>query len=98
MRKSRIALFNIFVVAFNVSVSAAGLCGPREGIVKALKDKYQESGEARGIAGQVNLVEVFSSKAGTWTLLVTTPDGIACIRAAGTGWEKLKQAIEGTSL
>jgi len=68
---------------------AAGACASHGVIVKALADKYQESAKALGIAGQVNLVEIFSSKAGTWTILVTTPDGSACIIAAGTEWVNL---------
>ena len=94
----RFVLFNVFVVAFNISVSAAGFCGPREGFVKALKDKYQESSEGMGFSGEANVVEVFSSKTGTWTIIVTTPNGTSCIIAAGQGWKKLKQTIEGTSL
>lgn len=94
----RLVLFNAFVIAFNVSVSAAGFCGPREPVVKALKDKYQEHADSMGIAGETKVIEVFASKAGTWTILVTTSDGIACILAAGKGWQRLKQFIEGTSL
>ena len=94
----RIVLFNAFVIAFNVSVSAAGFCGPRDGFVKALKDKYQETPEGIGVTGNTRIVEVFSSKAGTWTIIVTEISGISCIIAAGNGWQKLKQAIEGTSL
>lgn len=68
---------------------AMGMCGPRADFIKALADKYQESGKAIGIAGQVNLVEVFTSKSGTWTIIVTSPEGKTCIIAAGTSWEDL---------
>lgn len=71
------------------SAHALGMCGKRDDFIKALKDKYQESGKALGIAGQVNLVEIFASKAGTWTILVTTPQGKTCIIAAGSSWEEL---------
>jgi hypothetical protein len=94
----RLVLFNAFVVAFNVSVSAAGLCAVRGDMVKALNYRYGETSEAIGQAGRVAVVEVFSSKAGTWTIIATDPTGMACIIAAGNGWKKLKQAIEGTSL
>lgn len=68
---------------------AMGVCGPRADFIKALADKYQESGKAIGIAGQVNLVELFASTAGTWTIIVTSPEGRTCIIAAGTSWEDL---------
>lgn len=77
---------------------AAGMCGKRVDFIKALNDKYQESGKAIGIAGQVNLVEVFASKTGTWTILVTTPEGKSCIIAAGNSWEDLPPAKNLTSL
>ena len=70
---------------------ALGMCGLRADFIKALSDKYQETGKALGIAGQVNLVEIFASKAGTWTILVTTPQGKTCMIAAGNSWEELPQ-------
>ena len=58
----------------------------------------RESGKAIGIAGQVNLVEVFASKAGTWTILFTTPQGKTCIIAAGSSWEDLPPTKNLTAL
>ena len=80
------------------SAQALGMCGKRADFIKALNDKYQESGKALAIAGQVNLVEVFASKAGTWTILVTTPEGKTCIIAAGNSWEDLPPSKNLTSL
>ncbi|MDP1699751.1 MAG: hypothetical protein Q8L53_02170 [Aestuariivirga sp.] len=77
---------------------ALGMCGSRADFIKALSDKYQETGKALGIAGQVNLVEIFASKAGTWTILVTTPQGKSCIIAAGSSWEDLPPSKNLTSL
>ena len=78
--------------------NAMGMCGKRADFVKALNDKYQESNKALGIAGQVNLVELFSSKTGSWTILVTTPEGKTCIIAAGNSWENLPEVVEGESM
>ena len=82
----------------SASPAQAAMCGKRVDFIKALNDKYQESGKAIGIAGQVNLVEVFASKAGTWTILVTTPEGKSCIIAAGSSWEDLPPTKNLTSL
>lgn len=73
---------------------AMGMCGLRADFIKALAERYQETGKALCIAGQINLVEVFASKAGTWTILVTTPEGKSCIIAAGSSWEDLPPKIE----
>lgn len=75
---------------------AMGMCGLRADFVAALNGKYSETRKAVALAGQTSLVEVFNSKAGTWTILVTTPDGMTCIIAAGKGWEDLPVEIEGS--
>lgn len=62
-------------------------CGARSKIIETLDAKYQETLTNFGIAGQKNLLEVFSSKAGSWTITMTTPEGITCIMAAGQSWE-----------
>lgn len=75
-----------------------GMCGTRSDFVKALNDKYQESRKSIGIAGEVNVVELFTSKTGTWTILVTTEGGKACIIAAGKGWENIPEETPGQNL
>ena len=100
MAKFNIILACVSVLALGLSnpAQAVGMCGKRGDFIKALNDKYQETGKALGIAGQVNLVEVFASKAGTWTILVTTPEGKSCIIAAGSSWEDLPPSKNLTSL
>ena len=92
------ACFSFLALAFSNEAQAMGMCGSRADFIKALSDKYQETGKALGIAGQVNLVEIFASKAGTWTILVTTPEGKSCIIAAGSSWEDLPPSKNLTSL
>ena len=92
------ACISLLALGFSVPAQALGMCGSRADFIKALSDKYQESGKAIGIAGQVNLVEIFASKAGTWTILVTTPQGKSCIIAAGSSWEDLPPSKNLTSL
>lgn len=77
------------LVSLGTPSHALGMCGPRADFLKALEAKYNEVPKALAIAGQVNLVEVFTSKAGTWTIIVTDPRGKTCIIAAGDSWEDL---------
>jgi hypothetical protein len=95
-----LALLGVLLLAYVITgtAHAMGMCGKRVDFVRALNDKYQESGKALAIAGQVNLVEVFTSKAGTWTILVTTPEGKTCIMAAGNSWEDMPPEILGEGL
>lgn len=62
-------------------------CGPRDGIVAALERKWGERRVGVGLQNRGSVTEVFASaETGTWTILQTRPDGVACARAAGEGW------------
>lgn len=71
-------------------------CGTREGIVKSLKEKYDERGVSMAIGG-LNVVEVFRTKSGsTWTILVTNQlTHQTCVVGAGKNWRDLEPEIEG---
>ena len=59
-------------------------CLSRSDMVSALTDTYGETvqmiGSSRG--GQL-VVEMWGRPGGSWTVVVTSPDGVACILAAG---------------
>jgi len=41
-----------------------------------------------GIANYGGLVEILSSQSGTsWTIILTMPNGVTCMIAAGENWE-----------
>jgi hypothetical protein len=73
-------------------------CGERDEIVKSLSSQYSERPRAMGLANQSAIIEVFTSKAGTWTILLTRPDGAACIVGAGEAWEDIPPTQTYTSL
>lgn len=70
------------------SVSAQGMpCGPRSDIVEKLLDVYGENFSGGGLHNDSAVYEVWTSDdAGTWTILLTRPDGTSCVMAAGTDW------------
>lgn len=81
------ALILAAALATPTVAGAAGNCASRAEIVGALAAKYGESRRAAGLETAANLVEVWASDAtGSWTILVTRPDGIACIAASGGDW------------
>ncbi len=92
------------VVAAALAFAAAGpaeaqsVCGDRAEIIKVLGNKYQELPAAFGIAGQRNLAELFVSKSGSWTMLMTQPQGVTCILATGQSWEALPPSQKLTGL
>ena len=69
------------------ATAQVALCGNRSAIVDTLKTKYNESRQAIGVAGTESVVELYISEAGTWTMLVTSPNGRTCIMAAGHSWD-----------
>ena len=43
-----------------------------------------------GLTDKGAVLEVFASKNGSWTFLVTMPSGLTCVVASGQSWESLK--------
>ena len=65
-------------------------CAKRDMIVERLASKYGESRQSAGLNQNNGMVEVFASnETGTWTILVTMPNGISCLMAADKAWEGL---------
>lgn len=85
------ALLILALVAMATQANAQSMCGERTSILKVITEKYQETARSIAITGQANVVEIFASKAGTWTFLITAPDGRSCIFGAGQGWKDLPQ-------
>jgi hypothetical protein len=69
------------------SATAQTSCGPREQLVKVLAERYEENPVGIGLAQPGQVVEIFASSSGSWTMLMTMPDGKACLIAAGENWE-----------
>ncbi len=71
----------------------AASCADRDTVVQRLQSQYDEMFSAGGlqtIRNKQTLVEVWSSqKTGTFTVMLTTPDGVACVVATGTDWHQI---------
>ena len=66
---------------------AQSACGDRNAMVEQLSRTYGEARKGAGLAGQTALFEVWTSNdTGSWTILKTSPNGIACVIAAGENW------------
>ncbi len=70
-------------------------CANRDMIVERLETKYGESRQSAGLNQNNGMVEVFAStETGTWTILVTMPNGMSCLMAAGKAWQGMAAATE----
>ena len=68
-------------------------CGPRAEVIEMLGEDYEETRRGVGLAGSTQVVEVFASAAGSWTVLVTDAQGRSCLVASGHEWEDLHEAL-----
>ena len=65
-------------------------CAPRDNIVTKLENTYGESRTGAGLKGTTSIYEIWASEdSGTWTILLTNPDGVSCIMASGEYWRDL---------
>lgn len=68
-------------------------CGDRASIAATLGRRYNETVTARGLTARGAMIEIFTARSGTWTLVVTTPGGPSCLIAAGQGWSTVPRKI-----
>lgn len=85
-------MLKIFLIAIAMLLipvklaEAGGHCNTKEIVAALLLKNLQEVPISIALEHSKNLVQVFASKTGTWTLVVTTPQGISCITGGGENW------------
>lgn len=66
------------------------VCAEREALLSSLLKEYKEAPRELGLANNGSLVELLTTRDGkTWTMLMTRPDGTACVIAAGEAWDSI---------
>ena len=92
MKRFMIALIGVSFTALLAApaYSAENICGKRDDIVSRLESGYQEFNSAMGMSTNGGLVELYTSENGTWTLMLSQPNGVSCLIAAGENWESFK--------
>ena len=77
---------------FSTAAQSAPTCDKRAVIMRQLESKYDERPVAIGIANNGGVVEVLTTPDGrTWTIVITLPNGMTCLVAAGEDWETIPQ-------
>lgn len=78
----------LFAVTPNAEAETRQACADRAKVIERLSEKYGETLQSMGLQRNSGLVEIYASpETGTWTILVSRPDGKACLLAAGQMWE-----------
>ena len=81
-----VALMAVFLCS---TANAQQFCGQRDAMLKAAEEKYKEVPRHRALSSDGAMIEVLVSEEGTWTVVVSLPDGTACVRGSGAAWENL---------
>jgi len=100
MFKRMIALGLLFGMAAIAPPAYAANCAMRDTVIERLASKYSEALTAGGLQGTqaaTTVIEVWASKeSGTFTVIVTNPQGVSCVVAAGTDWFQSKPKRSGS--
>ncbi|MCK0126730.1 hypothetical protein MWU76_20230 [Gelidibacter sp. F2691] len=84
----------ILLSAGQLHAQNASRCADRTAVMQRLTETYGETRQSIGLASDRQVVEVFASpESGTWTITVTTPQGVTCLIAAGRGYEQLNEEL-----
>ncbi|MCH9020119.1 MAG: hypothetical protein IIA73_07125 [Proteobacteria bacterium] len=81
------------LIAFPAMAQQAGPCDTRAEFLDHLSKTYEEAPVAMGVTSNGHVLEVVASESGTWTIIVTAPNGITCGIVAGENWETMKIAL-----
>lgn len=91
-----LALSALLFISPSLSANAQGiLCGTRTDIAAGLQTKFSETPVSIGLATNGSVIEVFASANGSFTVMMTAPNGRSCLIAAGQNWENLKARLTG---
>lgn len=92
--KSALAFALVLPLCATMANAQARSCAPRDLVVKRLAEKYGESRQSIGMGQKGVVMETFaSSETGSWTITVTTPNGLTCLVASGQAYEVLAEAL-----
>ena len=67
----------------------AAPCSERTDFLQHLFKNYKEAPVAMGVTSSGRVLEVIASDNGSWTIIVTMPNGMTCGVVSGESWESL---------
>ena len=93
-----LSLFSTKIVAEPDDVTKldiSAMCGSHKEMVTLLIEEYDERSIIIGVTNNGMIFEIYkSTKKDTWTAVLTRPDGISCLLAAGSNLEIIMQELK----
>jgi hypothetical protein len=83
---ARSLLIAAALVLLSTTAAAQNICAPRNDVVKRLWDRWQEAQITVAMINDGRLLEIFVSKKGSWTAIISDPNGRSCVASAGQEW------------
>ncbi len=74
---------------------AGSACTSRDEVLRVLAENFQEATIGRGLQANGTLLEVYASKSGTWTIVLSWPTGLSCIVSTGDAWMNVAVSPDG---
>ncbi len=71
------------------------MCGERRTVVANLEKTYSEAPVSIGLASNGAVIEVLASPSGSFTIILTRPNGLSCVMTAGENRENLPKRLAG---
>ena len=95
MMKKLFAATFLAVMLASSPASAEPQCNTRDKVLSQLKEKYNEIPVAIGVTHNGGLIEVLAIPGGrTWSIIITSPQGMSCLVAAGNGWRMINSEVD----
>ena len=96
LRRMLISILAAFVFVLNVTAAnAQTLCGERAKFLAHLAKNHKEAPTSIGLTGAGQILEVLTSENGSWTIIITNPNGVTCVVASGDAWEPIARVAIG---
>ena len=89
----RIMATAIALTAFANTAMAQAVCNERGKFLEQLSGSYAENTVGLGLVNNGSVLEILASSKGSWTILVTKPNGISCVVATGESWEEVPRIM-----
>jgi hypothetical protein len=91
MRALALILLLAGCAASDMSQAIPALCAGRADILARVERQFGETTAAFGLTVDGTLMEILATAdGGTWTMIESRPDGLACLIAAGVEWQRLQ--------
>ncbi|MEM7633882.1 MAG: hypothetical protein AAF299_04940 [Pseudomonadota bacterium] len=96
LRNTAVTMIAVTTLLAGISVMSDGVdaanarCGNHKDVVAFLGKKYKETRIGMGLINAGQMMELYMSEQGSWTVLITRPDGVSCFGPVGKNWMHIK--------